>query len=291
MSKKAWIGVVIVLVVVIALFMFFRNQTPTGQVIADQEAGNVAIKETKGELSFYDLNTNCSLDGRVYINGNLVGESVNGAVSIENKNYGSNSTVSIRGSTGYCFGKDAGLPLFYSWIVSDIDSYTENKEVISLEGNLSLRQPLYLEQMQGFIRPYEVMPELSEISISPQDGQKENIDKIYKKHHLNYITDQSLFGKADYWQTPAETRRNRGGDCEDWAIKFVSLLRAYDPTLNCYMAIWDTHANVLCRLGTTFLIYDQDEITAGVKLEDNKEGKDIMIQDNKIAFRNIADYL
>jgi predicted transglutaminase-like cysteine proteinase len=41
-----------------------------------------------------------------------------------------------------------------------------------------------------------------------------------------YVSDERLFGEADYWQTPDQTERNSMGDCEDFAIwAWVQLLR------------------------------------------------------------------
>ncbi|MCG8592527.1 MAG: transglutaminase-like cysteine peptidase [Proteobacteria bacterium] len=41
-----------------------------------------------------------------------------------------------------------------------------------------------------------------------------------------YISDERLFGEADYWQTPAATEARRAGDCEDFALwAWVQLLR------------------------------------------------------------------
>ena len=34
----------------------------------------------------------------------------------------------------------------------------------------------------------------------------------------NYVSDQELFGKRDYWQPPEEFERRKKGDCEDFAL-------------------------------------------------------------------------
>jgi predicted transglutaminase-like cysteine proteinase len=47
-------------------------------------------------------------------------------------------------------------------------------------------------------------------------------------HFVNqktYTTDQKLWGKSDYWETPVEFFKRGGGDCEDFAITKYMLLR------------------------------------------------------------------
>jgi predicted transglutaminase-like cysteine proteinase len=35
---------------------------------------------------------------------------------------------------------------------------------------------------------------------------------------IPYVSDQDMYGKADYWASPEEFYANNGGDCEDFAI-------------------------------------------------------------------------
>jgi predicted transglutaminase-like cysteine proteinase len=42
---------------------------------------------------------------------------------------------------------------------------------------------------------------------------------------ITYRTDKALWGKADYWATPAEIIAKRAGDCEDFAIAKMAVLR------------------------------------------------------------------
>lgn len=54
-----------------------------------------------------------------------------------------------------------------------------------------------------------------------------NINKInhFVNTHVSYQSDLLLWGKEDYWASPAETIGRGRGDCEDFAIaKFFSLL-------------------------------------------------------------------
>ena len=47
---------------------------------------------------------------------------------------------------------------------------------------------------------------------------------------LRYRADRSLYGKLDYWATPAEILTRVSGDCEDFAIlKMTGIIRAGVP--------------------------------------------------------------
>lgn len=289
-------------IILLGILIFYINDArQTGQVIEENSQANglsnlsnlssnaMENQVKEGTLYFYDRNTNCSLNGEVYINDVMVGNSEEGKIIIENEEYGVDSKVEIKGNTDYCFGKNVNLPFFASWTVPDLGYYVQSGGLISLGADLNLRNPGYYEEMQGFIRPQEVQGDLAQIGISSNDSLKENMDKIYKFYYLSYMSDTSLFNTADYWQTPAETRINRGGDCEDWAVKFLSMLRAYNDSLNCYVALWDTHANVICRIGTQFLIYDQDRVNGVVKLESNYENDSSITQENKVIFRGMLN--
>ena len=50
---------------------------------------------------------------------------------------------------------------------------------------------------------------------------------------LKYVSDPDLYGCAEYWSTPSETLFYHGGDCEDTAVLFVSIVEAmgYDAVL------------------------------------------------------------
>jgi predicted transglutaminase-like cysteine proteinase len=56
-------------------------------------------------------------------------------------------------------------------------------------------------------------------------------DKWNNSKEIRYWSDELIFGKVDYWQTPKEFIKNGLGDCEDFAIaKFFDLKKeGYDP--------------------------------------------------------------
>jgi len=45
--------------------------------------------------------------------------------------------------------------------------------------------------------------------------------------NIDYVSDEEQWGVEEYWQTPEETLSLCTGDCEDFAILFCTLLRAY----------------------------------------------------------------
>jgi predicted transglutaminase-like cysteine proteinase len=56
--------------------------------------------------------------------------------------------------------------------------------------------------------------------------------------NISQTSDTELHGVDDYWQTSAETLALKAGDCEDFAILTVSLLRAYGvPSDKVYAAV------------------------------------------------------
>jgi len=281
----------VIIGVVVAIFLFFiwaifniKNASDTTKI---------GIGQKSIELYFYDNKTNCSLDGNIYSGGTFIGNSKDGKFILFEEDYlnkfEQNSIFYIIGRTGYCFGEDNNLPFYRGWTFVDWDylfTYEEN-ETFTLE--LTPRQPRYYEEMQGFIRPDEVKEKLSSINTNPNKTLYENIKKIFWDFHMAYISDFHRFGKREYWQTPAETIKNKNGDCEDWTVTVLSLLRAYDPSLNCYMALWDTHTNIICQINRTFIIYDQDHITKTVVLDPNPNNEYIITQENKIALRSMRN--
>ncbi|NOH71576.1 sulfate adenylyltransferase [Vibrio pectenicida] len=57
-------------------------------------------------------------------------------------------------------------------------------------------------------------------------SEKEKLVKVNRFfNQLNFVNDDRLWGKKDYWATPLEFLGSNGGDCEDFTIaKYFSLL-------------------------------------------------------------------
>lgn len=246
-------------------------------------------------LYFYDNKTNCSLDGDVYLDNNLIGKTDKGILTLSEGNFSldsyTNYTVMIKGLTSECFGNNKNLPFMRIWDAPDFSNYFGFNETIPFETELTPRQPMYYEEVMGFIRPEEAQTELRNMNLKIEDNPLKNADNIFGHFYMSYISDNSQFNSYEYWQTPAESIRNKGGDCEDWAVRFVSLLRAFNSSTNCYIAMWDTHANVLCRFDKIFKIYDQEKTTASADIKSNPSKDYVLDQENKAEIRGLlSDY-
>lgn len=81
--------------------------------------------------------------------------------------------------------------------------------------------------------------------------------------HVRYAEDQALYGRADYWASPAETLRRGAGDCEDIAILKLQLLAAMGVprdamflTIARDLARRADHAILVVRDGSRFWLLD-----------------------------------
>jgi hypothetical protein len=251
-------------------------------VISEDELNDVSI-------IMYENSTNCPLSGDIYVyDGNWIGQSKQGVFTLSKEefdNIKSNSTNwFIAGQTDACFGKNSGLP-FLDDITIPAYSYEQDKFFVNLSFNP--RSPTRYWEMQGFIRPNETKSYLeTELRRYFTDDPINNLDNIAKYTQFTYMSDNGQFQQLDYWQTPAEVLSHRLGDCEDWAIATLSLMRAYDNSIKCYAALWATHVSIICYLDNTFYIYDQDKVKFLRKLN-SKNNDTITQQENKKAVREM----
>lgn len=81
--------------------------------------------------------------------------------------------------------------------------------------------------------------------------------------HVAYVSDQALYGKADYWAPAKTTLSIRRGDCEDFAILKMQMLRAlgFDGqdmylTIARDLARQEDHAVLIVRVGDQKLVLD-----------------------------------
>jgi len=245
---------------------------------------NFSLQETPNyALLNFIHNNSCILNGEVFLGNYSIGFSTNGSFNLSRKEYDSfwNEKISLKGITSSCFEENSNLPFAEHWTIEDLEYYFQNNEASVFTTNLNPRWPSYPEAMQGFIRPSEVEGKLSKMNINLNNSDWENIDKIFEKFYLGYVSDISRFNELEYWQTPSEVMKNKGGDCEDWAVYLTSILRAYNLEVNCYSAVWSTHVNVLCQRDTNFVIYDQDRVRTGLYLD-----KELILQDNQVNIRS-----
>ncbi len=205
------------------------------------------------EFHFYDNKTDCVLNGDVLINDEIVGKSENGIFILEGEDY-ENSKVSINGLTDICFQKDKDLLFYETWEV-DLKDYSG--KIINFRTQLTPRKPRNYKEMQGFVRPEETKNYLLDINLD-NDNFEEDLDKI-TSYRIRYRADNILFNRLEYWQTPKETLDLGHGDCEDWAVTTLSLIREYNSNLKCYNILWETHISIFCFIEGNYFIFDQDE--------------------------------
>jgi len=275
------LGAILIIGLVFFVFSSFNqenSQITENDSIQNKDIVNETRNEVKLVLYFLDEKTNCTVDGNLYSKETLIGEVAGGKIELNSSSFNKiDSEISIKGRTNICFGREANLPFYGSWELTGWDSIEKIGSEENFELDLDPRRPRYPEEMQDFIRPDEVSEKVAEINFEEGDTKIEDIERIFRRTYMNYASDEGVFGQEDYWQTPSDFLKNKRGDCEDWAIYAVSLLREYDPNLDCYAALWLTHMNVICAVNQTFLIFDQQQTEEQVKLDPK-----LIIQDNKI---------
>ena len=218
-------------------------------------------------LHFYDKNTNCSLNGKVSVDNIFLGVSDSGKLVLTRKDYDrlftANTTLSIIGNTDSCFEKDANLPFFSAWTISSLEYYFENDVPVEFQADITPRFPNSYILYPMFIRPNETMNYVSKI-VSKSETVQENIDNLGSKG-INYQF------KADnnYWQIPKEFMNSFYGNCHDWAVSILSMMKAYNSSLKCYDIIWSTHMNVICYYDSVYTIYDQSEVKSSVRIAES----------------------
>jgi hypothetical protein len=227
----------------------------------EQEKNNVSI-------IFYDEKNNCSLNGKIYINQNFVGETTQGRYILTKDQYTQrffgNDTIKIIGITSSCYENNKNLFFIRTWIVSDLEYYFIHKENIELFFEVNPRSPKNIEEMQKFIRPKETTEYIIQIT-HDNPSAKEVLDRIAKRQ-MQYLDDIIMFNKSEYWQTPKEELKNGFGDCEDWAVTTVSAMREYNSSIPCYNLLWPTHLSVMCYYNQNIIIYDMAKTSFSTRI-------------------------
>ena len=265
--------------IVIIVILLNHTSAPVNYSIQNEEANSIQEKEKNIVLAFYDKKTNCSLDGNLYFDEKYVGQIKERKFETQLDEYSSVKVIKVNGTTNSCFEKNANLPFTIYF-----ENLTLNKNM-DFEAELNPRFPSYPEEMQKFVKPEEVVETLEKMYLDYNLTNIEAVEKIFNRFYMNYASDSDKFGIAEFWQTPKDYLTSKSGDCEDWAIMFLSLIKAHNPKTQCYLAIWDSHANVICNFNQTFIIYDQDRIRKAISIDKNPDNDFSVTQENKIKAR------
>lgn len=85
----------------------------------------------------------------------------------------------------------------------------------------------------------------------------------WMNHRLEFASDQEVYGEADHWAPLAESLPRGRGDCEDYAIGKMQLLRAAGvPAKDMYLLLArdlvrrQDHALLLVRVDSEFVVLD-----------------------------------
>lgn len=216
-------------------------------------------------LYFNDNKTGCEMNGDIYIDNEVIGSTTNGSFLLF-KNYLENkNNLSIRGYTSDCF-EDTGFLYYRTWNINNLTDIFEYSKVNLILLDYSPRQPIEYIEMQDFIRLEETESFIDKMNKSLVGPIEKDLD-ILSKTKIKYIEDIDLFGEMEYWQTPYETLSRGEGDCEDWAITILSLMRKYNNNIDCYNLLWRNHVSIFCYFDNNFIIYDQDKTKFKTKLD------------------------
>lgn len=248
-SAYAIFVLIVALAFIISVF-YFRTS-----MVAYQNEQPSSIK-----LSFYDKNTNCKLNGEVYIDDKLAGKTGEAVFKLTKEQYYLNEgkILCIFGKLDDCF-KEYENWLYENCFILELnvtDEKFEKSSVFPFQADIQPRQP-YKRAMSQFAEPDKVVGYLPKIKLGYLPVW--NIRKILRfvKSDMEYIND-NFFGKSEYWLTAEETLRLKKGDCEDWASASLSLIKAYNRSLNCYNIVLPTHMSIFCYINSEFYIFDMN---------------------------------
>jgi hypothetical protein len=171
-------------------------------------------------------------------------------------------------------------------------------------------QPRTFHQMREFITPDD--PAIVQALTNALGGYNNasngehpeatvKFDKIreWGSTNIEYASDDTTYGIIDYWQLPTETLVLRTGDCEDYAILLVSLLRAHGvPDDQVYVAVGydlndNWHAYVIERYYNGVWRILNAESAKEDSLVESLDGQTYNIAycfNDKIGFRGLPSY-
>jgi hypothetical protein len=209
-------------------------------------------------LKFSDPSKNCNLDGELVIDGVSIGNTQEGSISVPKTQFEKENRdlkIVLNGYSSSCYNKDSNLPFSQEWELSSTTLSEKNE--VSFITNLSLRVPSNYDSAEKFIDSASVKDYFETNLRSKMTGDLNEDLVSISGIRMTYISDEDLFNSNNYWQKASETLNRKEGDCEDWSIAVVSLIKYYNPELDCYALQWQDHISVLCYNEGSYSMIDQ----------------------------------
>ena len=223
-------------------------------------------------FTFKDETTNCSLKGKMTINDEFIGFSEK-TFNFEEKIYEKfknfdDAELCMQGSLSSCFEEYKFMKYYSCWTLEvDEDMFKDNtKYLVGFTADINPHRP-YKFAKTFFITPDEVRDFLPEIYF--KNNTEEDLDYIWRfaNVRVKYRQDYLIEKNQEHWEFPAKTIENCYGDCEEKATLLVSLTKAYNDSLKCYVFLMPTHASTFCKIKNKYIIFDQslkkDTIVSG----------------------------
>ena len=261
-------------------------------IVSLEDFNGYAEADKMTGLYFYDRKTNCSLSGEASVDNIKVGTAKAGLLQLNYQEYLKlvNKDLCVYGNYGKCFGASKDFSFDYCWAPrmfteEDFKRYSPMQFYIDFD-ETDVRAPSGRAVM-AFVRPEETAGVVKELIYNPSDSKLDVLGKLSSllDSKFTYLDDDIVYGRDEYWATPAEFLAKHEGDCEDWTNAFLSSILYYDPSLKCYNLLLSTHVTNFCYLGDfTYSFMDQSH----VKLSATLDGKEYMPDEVK-KLRELRD--
>ncbi|MFA5173638.1 MAG: transglutaminase domain-containing protein [Candidatus Pacearchaeota archaeon] len=214
--------------------------------------------EKNVKLSFYDETTNCPLGGYIFIGDNPIGKTENKEFQLSYSNFITNfnesDKLSIFGKLGECFNENPDLYFDIQFIKPNIQEYHFlGDSSFEFKTKITPYNPVNREFL-GFIQPEKVKDNIDNLNLINQP--ENDLSKIanYLSNNIDYKEEED-----NSWQTPLQTLSLKSGDCEDFSVLLLSMFYAYNPKLNCYSLIFDSHVSTICYYNQNYAYFDKDK--------------------------------
>ncbi|NOX71822.1 MAG: transglutaminase domain-containing protein [Candidatus Micrarchaeota archaeon] len=175
----------------------------------------------------------------------------NGNMILEDKTY---CNVSGTKNLTIMLGNDEEMPFY--WDLTDI-SCKDNIIYLDIsdEDIKEINKPIQERWPHNLITSNKVSKYISHIKFTNNSIDDLKTIQEFVDSRIRYRFD-SIVGSE--WESANEALEKGYGDCEEWAVSFVSLAKAYNRSTRCYAMVLTHHVGAFCILGEKYGIYDQE---------------------------------